>query len=114
MNTKQILWANVRALMLERFKEENLYKLNRESAMLGKENEISLGSLTRIKNQDTDIRMSVVDKIAEFFGLEAWQLLIKDLDPTNPPVFILDKKQQEFIDRMKTAYKELVRESHSE
>lgn len=107
METNEIIWLNVKALMIQKYNEENLYKLNKESAALGKDKEISLGSLTRIKAQNTDLRMSVLEKVANFFGLQPWQLLIDGLDPTNPPVF-LNKKQQLFFDKMKSSYKELI------
>jgi hypothetical protein len=106
MNTIEIIWHNLKALMVHKYGCENLYKLNQESKIKGKDKEISLGSLTRIKAQDTDIRISVLDKIAEHFELFTWQLMIENLDVTNPPVF-LSHKQQEFFDKMKKAYKEI-------
>jgi hypothetical protein len=108
MNTKQILWENVKALMVKTYGEENLYKTVKDSKSKGIP--ISLGSLQRIKAQDTAVGIDVLDKIASHFELQAWQLLIQNLDPANPPVFILDKKQQEFFTRMKSAYKDLVQQ----
>lgn len=106
MNTREIIWRNTHALMVHKYGCENLYRLNQESKAKGKDKEISLGSLTRLKAMDTDTRISVIDKIAEHFELFTWQLLIENLDVTNPPVF-LNHKQQEFFDNIKKAYKEL-------
>ena len=106
MNTKQILWENLRALMIERYGKENLSLTSKDAKTKGLV--ISLGSLARIKAQETAVGLDVIDSIAQFFGLQSWQILIEHLDPKNPPVFILDKKQQDFYMRMKIAYKELV------
>ena len=106
MNTKQILWENLRALMIERYGKENLSLTSKDAKNKGLV--ISLGSLARIKAQETAVGLDVIDSIAQFFGLQSWQILIEHLDPKNPPVFILDKKQQDFYMRMKIAYKELV------
>lgn len=105
MDTKQILWANVRALMVNKYGDENLYRTMKESKAAGWP--ISLGSLQRIKEQETAVGLDVLDKIANFFELQAWQLLIEDLDPTNPPVF-LNAKQKEFFDKVKSSFKDLI------
>lgn len=105
MDTKQILWANVKALMVHKYGDENLYRTMKDSKATGYP--ISLGSLQRIKEQETAIGLDVLDKIAKFFELQSWQLLIEDLDPTNPPVF-LNSKQKEFFDKVKSSFKELI------
>lgn len=101
MDTKQIIWKNVQSLMEYKYGKDNLWQFCK---FVG----IGPASGTRIKECETSIGVDVLDKIAEAFDLETWHLLVPHLDPRNPPVFILDKKQQEFFDRMKSAYKDLV------
>lgn len=106
LNTKEILWENIQALIVDRYGKENLSMTSKDAKAKGII--ISLGSLARIKAQETAVGLDVIDNIAKFFELQAWQLLIKHLDPKNPPVFILDKKQQDFYVRMRSAYKDLI------
>jgi hypothetical protein len=109
MDTKQILWVNVQALMTLKFGEVNLYKTTTESAKQGKDKAISLGSLQRIKACETAIGIDVVDKIASFFEIEAWQLLVPNLDPSNLPLIKqATQKELEFYERIKAAAKDLV------
>lgn len=105
MDTKKILWENVKSLMVEKYGEENLYRTMKDSKLTGYP--ISLGSLQRIKEQKTAIGLDVIDKLARFFNMESWQLLIEGLDPTNPPVF-LNANQKAFFDRVKSSYKDLI------
>ena len=105
-DTKKILWDNLRSLIIDRYVEENLSKTSKDAKSRGII--ISLGTLARIKAQETAVGLDVLSNIARFFELEAWQLLIEHLDPKNPPIFILDRKQQDFYIRMKSAYKDLV------
>lgn len=105
LETKDILWQNVKALMIYRYGKENLNKTVTDSART--DFKISLGSLQRIKKGDTATGTDILDKISGFFGLQTWQLLVPELDPTNPPVY-LSKRQKEIMDNLKKSYKELI------
>lgn len=107
MNTNEILWKNVSALMKQKYGEDNLYRTSKDSALT--KYPISLGSLQRIKKGETAVGLDVLDKIAHFFEMQTWQLLIPELDPTNPPVF-LTENQKEFFNKVKTSYKELIQQ----
>ena len=49
-----------------------------------------------------------LDTLAKVYGLEPWQLLVPNLDPTNPPMLATISKQQlEMLERIKQAAKEL-------
>lgn len=101
-DAKQVLWANTLAAMKHKYGAENLNALSRDA-------KIGPGSASRIKQQKTAIGLDVVQKVAASFELEAWQLLMPDLDPTNPPVFALSDEQKRFHDKMKRAYQELTK-----
>ena len=76
MSTKQILWDNLKTLMIERYGDENLYQLNIDS-----NDEITLGALSRIKMQETAIGLDVLDKLASFFNVTPAILITKNLTP---------------------------------
>ena len=78
-DSRRVLWQNVSALMRSRYGKEHLTKFAEDIGA-------GPGTATRIKNQETSVGLEVIDRIAREFKLEAWQLFVPDLDPTNPPV----------------------------
>lgn len=72
ITTKALLWENVLALMQAKYGGENLSRLARETGM-------GPGSASRIKAQETSVGVEVLEKIAEVFGVEPWQLLVPRL-----------------------------------
>lgn len=95
MDAKRVLWENVRALMIDRYGEENLYRLHKESGL-------SLGGLSRIKEQKTAVGLDVLTKVATFFELMPWQMLVPNLDPRNPPVFAITEAEKKLYERMQS------------
>jgi hypothetical protein len=88
MNTNKILWENLLSLMIDRYGCENLYKVNKDSKNLN----ISLGSLTRIKAQETSVGLEVIDKLSVFFGVTPSMLLSEGLKDLNTHPFDSFKK----------------------
>ncbi len=82
-----VLWANVRALMVNRWGKENLTQL----ALAAK---IGPGSATRIKEQKTSVGLDVLEKVAKAFGLQPWQLLVPNLSPELPPVLRVNTQSE--------------------
>lgn len=72
------LWQNVSALMLKHYGQENLSRL-------AKDCHIGLGTVARIKKQNTSVGIEVLHSIATRFDISPWQLLVPDFDPENPP-----------------------------
>lgn len=62
------LWANVRALMLDRYGEENINRMARDVR-------IGPATVQRIKDSGTSVGVDVLEKIAKTFNVEPWQLL---------------------------------------
>jgi hypothetical protein len=81
--------------------EENLTRLSREA-------KIGPGTCTRIKEQETSVGLDVLEKVAAAFDLQAWHLLTPNLDPTNPPVIYLNRREAELYDRLRDAAKAIV------
>lgn len=65
---KMVLWANVRALMLNRYGEENINRLARD-AKLGP------ATVQRIKDVKTSVGIDVLEKISRTLGVEPWMLI---------------------------------------
>lgn len=78
IDPKSVLWENLRALMDHHWGRENLTRLAREA-------KTGPGTATRIKEMQTSVGLDVVDRMAEVFDLEMWQMLTPGLDPKNPP-----------------------------
>lgn len=70
---KATLWENVRALMVLKYGKENLNALARDA-------KIGPGSATRIKEAKTSVGVDIVEKVAEAFKVEPWQLLAPGMD----------------------------------
>jgi transcriptional regulator with XRE-family HTH domain len=97
--TRSVLWTNVTALMLVKYGEENLTRLARDT-------KIGPGTSSRMKQQETSVRVDTLEKIASFFEIEPWQLLaphlgadLYELDDSRrlSPVY---RYQKELVDRI--------------
>lgn len=79
IDPKAILWNNIVALMRHSYGKENINQLHKDSG-------VSLATITRIKQQETSVGVEIVGKVADAFGLEAWQLMVPNLQPDHAPV----------------------------
>jgi transcriptional regulator with XRE-family HTH domain len=99
MNLKEIISKNLKALRnkSELSQEEYAAKFSMAQRAYG-----------RVENGENWPHLETLEKIALYNGLEVWQLLISNLDISNPPMLAKDSaKQKEFYDRIKEAAKEL-------
>lgn len=83
VTSKNVLWQNVLALMVREFGKENVTKF----AAWAK---IGVGSVLRIREQETSVGLDILEKIAKKSGVKPWQLLVPDLDVANPPMLAKD------------------------
>ena len=67
-DSKRILWENVKLLMQRDFGEENLGKVAEAAGF-------SPANMTRIKAQDTDVSLKVLEGLERAFDIPVWQLL---------------------------------------
>ena len=78
MNLRQILSRNLIALMESDANLDTLQKLA-DRTKLGH------GTIDRVKKAQVAATIDTVECIAKAFNLEAWQLLVRDITPGNPP-----------------------------
>ncbi len=83
--------------MVKHWGGENLSRLAREA-------KIGPGSTTRLKNRQEGTGIDLVAKVAGVFGLQAWQILMPGLDPSNPPVASLTGPEQALYQRLRQAF----------
>jgi hypothetical protein len=87
---KRVLAANVITLMKHHWGGVNKSRLRTAAGetdpatgqLLRK---AGMGTFDRLMEETRDVGIDVLRRIGRAFGLEVWQLLIPDLDPTKPP-----------------------------
>lgn len=86
---------------------ENLTKLMAESRdlrtikQLSEASGVSTGTIDRIRRAESAAGVDTVGMLAAAFGLTAWQLMVPELHPTNPPLLAAES------DRLKDLYASL-------
>lgn len=73
-DSRKPLWANLVALMQERYGTENLNRLAREC-------KFSPATASRIKAQDTSVGLETIDKLAATLGVRPCDLIDPDFAP---------------------------------
>ena len=63
-------------------------------------------TIWRIRHHEQSPTVDKLESIAQAFGLHVWQLLIPDLDPNNPPVFVMSDSERNFYSRLTEMAKE--------
>ena len=99
--SRQVLAANLKALMASLSALDTFCIL---VAAGGPSN----GTLDWIRRMESGASIDQLDILAKIYGLEPWQLLVPNLDPTNPPMLAsISQRQLEMLERIKQAAKEL-------
>ena len=99
MNLKEIVSKNLKALRLQS-------QLSQEE--FAKKSGMQQRAYGRLENGENWQHLESLEKIASANSLEVWQLLLPDLNITNPPMLSIDsEKQKLFYDKMKEALKEI-------
>ena len=60
-------------------------------------------TISRIIRREHSPSIDKLSGLAEAFGLQAWQLLVPYLDPSNPPVVQMTPIEKDLYDRLKQA-----------
>lgn len=81
--------------------------LNTQNA-LAKASKVGQRSIGRLLRQEQSPTLDMVERLAGAFHLEAWQMLVADFDPTNPPITKqIDDQQKEIWRRIREAFQDL-------
>ena len=100
-NGKSVLAANLRVLMV---------KNSHSEGYVHKKTGIAQSTVGRILRQESSATLESIDALAKLYGLQSWQLLVHELDVSNPPMLERDsEKQREFYKHIKMAAQELVK-----
>ena len=99
--TREVLAENINALMKVNLSLDSNPKLSDKSAL-------GTGSISRIRNADGAVNLDTLDKLAKCFELQAWQLLVPEMDPTSPRVLrCMSDTEYELWQRMRSMIKQL-------
>lgn len=88
MPARTVLAKNLRALMDARPGLDTIKKVVKAGGG-------SNGTVGRMLQGDTASRIDAVEEVAAVFGLAAWQLLVDEFDPGQPPRLELDPGRAE-------------------
>jgi hypothetical protein len=106
VDSKAVLWKSVSALMKKHYGKENL-------TQLAKDCKFGPGTSSRLKEQKTSVGLDVVDKIAEHFHVQSWQLLVQGFDPeSHPTLQPLSERERQLYERWKEVAKEIIKQEH--
>lgn len=75
---------------------------------LAKLAKIDQKSIWRIRHKEQSPSADTLEKLATAFGLQAWQILFPNLDPKNPPVFIVTDVERELYRKLSDMAHDLV------
>lgn len=89
---------------------ENLLRLMRtgqsgevSQAELGRRARVDQRNVGRIVSGDISTTVDTLGKLARAFDLDAWQLLVPGLDPSNPPINHITEDEKRLYERLREA-----------
>lgn len=83
MDVRGVAAANLHALI---YHAKAHHRTGRDRLSLATAAGVSPSTVGRIMNLEQAPGIDTLDALARVYGLRAWQLLIPNLDPANPPV----------------------------
>ena len=98
VNSKEILAKNLRKFM-DKNKHSEQY--------VHKKTGIAQSTVGRILRVESSATLDSLESIASLYGLQAWQLLVADIDPSNPPLLRnMSEPEKLFYEKIKDLVKE--------
>ena len=98
---RDILARNLKALMSWEHGPSSQSELKRRSG-------VSQATIGRIDRKESDATIDTLALIARAYGLAAWQLLVPEFDPTNPPVLrAASQEEKKLYSRLRSAIEDL-------
>lgn len=104
MDIRQILATNLAHLQARHKDLASTPAIERATAELGEDKKISKTVIQQVQKGKTPFNLDDLQTLAELFGLDAWQLLVPQIDPEHPPVLTtVGETESEMYKRMKAA-----------
>lgn len=104
MDIRQILAANLAQLQAQHKDLSSTPAIERATAELGEGKRIGKTVIQQVQKCKTPFNLDDLQTLAELFGLDAWQLLVPQIDPEHPPVLTtVGETETEMYKRMKAA-----------
>jgi hypothetical protein len=102
---RQVLTDNLKALMKLRAGPTSQTGIKKRSGP-------AQATVGRILNKagGENSRIETVERIAKAYGLEAWQLLVPGMNPSNPPVLLAASKEEKALyERLRATAEEIAK-----
>lgn len=97
--TRHTVAKNLNALMAHHLDLDSNPKLSKRS-------KVGLGTVSRMRTAAVDVTIDTLEKVAFAFDLQAWQLLVPDLSPQDPPMLRdIPPAEEELYRRLRAAIK---------
>lgn len=107
MSARDILAANIQRLMDANPSLSSLVKVAAEAKRKG--HTVSKNAVDSAKSGSHAVNMDTLDGIARAFEMDAWQLLVPNMNPSNPPVLrSIGETEDEMYKRLRSAAAEIV------
>jgi transcriptional regulator with XRE-family HTH domain len=104
MDIRKILAANLEQLQARHKDLQSTPSIERATAEMGEGKKISKSVIQQVQKGKTPFNLDDLQTLAELFGLDAWQLLVPQIDPEHPPVLTsVGPTEDEMYRRMKAA-----------
>lgn len=98
-NARQIFAENLKRLMADK---------SHSQGFLHKKIGVSQSTIGRALSGETSSTIDTIEAIARFYDIEPWQMLVENLDGSNPPMLKeVSDRQMEFFAKIKQAAKEI-------
>jgi len=102
-NLRIVLAHNLKTLMAGEDDAGSQSALKRRSG-------VSQATIGRIERMEVDARIDTVQQIACAYGLEAWQLLVPGLNPSNPPMLrSASEEERTLYERLRVTVEDLAK-----
>ena len=101
---------------IEKTVADNLTLLMKSSNAAGSDEKLARrsgvgrGTVQRARRGEVSLSIGNLERLADAFGLEPWQLLIPGLEPGNPPALrAVNSEERMLWQRLRAAYEELLK-----
>ena len=111
-SARTVLATNLRALMKESKTANTLIALEKATEERGLK--VGKSTIDRAAKGETPLNLDAVEVIAAVYGLSAWQLLVPNISPRNPPILrTIGEAEEQLYQKLGKLAKEIAELPHS-